>query len=82
MRVLHIRTQSVEHAECLVRELAVYAPRRQSRAVSIELDGQPHAAVLALLAAIDTCLGENGIRSVRITLDGKRYTMEPSALAR
>jgi hypothetical protein len=77
MRLLQIRARSDEHVECLVRELAVYSPRRWRRSVLIELKGRSEAEVLGLLAAFETCLSTNDIPSVRIELDGGSYVMEP-----
>jgi hypothetical protein len=35
-----------------------------------------------MLAAVETCLSANGIRTVRIELDGQKYTMSPPQLSR
>jgi xanthine dehydrogenase iron-sulfur cluster and FAD-binding subunit A len=82
MRLLQIRARTEEDADCLIRELAVYSPRRLKRSVLFELEERSQTDLLAMLAAVETCLAANEIRSVRIELDGKKYTMAPSELSR
>jgi xanthine dehydrogenase iron-sulfur cluster and FAD-binding subunit A len=82
MRLLQIRTRTDEDAECLIRELAVYSPRRSRRSILIELEERSQTDLLALLAAVETCLDANDIRTVRLELDGKKYTMASSQLSR
>jgi hypothetical protein len=77
MRLVHIRTRSDEEGDCLLRELSVYAPKRLKRVVLVELGERSQADLLALLAAVETCLAANDIRSVRIEIDGKPYMMTP-----
>jgi hypothetical protein len=81
MRLVHIRAGSDEDVTCLMRELAVYSPKHLQRTVVIELEERSQTDLLALLAAVETCLGANDIRSVRIELDGKKYTMAPAELS-
>jgi hypothetical protein len=81
MRLLQIRTRIDEDADCLIRELAVYSPKRSKRSILIELEERSQMDLLALLAAVETCLSANDIRSVRIELDGKSYAMAPSQLS-
>jgi hypothetical protein len=64
-----------------VRELAVYSPKRSKRSILIELEERSQTDLLALLAAVETCLSANDIRSVRVELDGKKYAMAPSELS-
>jgi hypothetical protein len=78
MRLLQIRARTDEDADCLVRELAVYSPRRLRRSIDLGLDERSQTELLAMLAAVETCLSANDIRSVRIELDGRKYTMAPS----
>jgi hypothetical protein len=78
MRLLQIRARTDEDADCLVRELAVYSPRRLRRSIDLGLDERSQTELLAMLAAVETCLSANDIRSVRIELDGREYTMAPS----
>ena len=52
-----------------MRELAAYSPARSRRAITVELDDRSETAVLGLLAAVETCLTANEIRSVRIELE-------------
>lgn len=73
MRLVQIRTASVEESECLVRELAAYRPKCSQRTVLIELDDTSQKDLLALLSAIETCLVANDIGSVRLELDGENY---------
>ena len=80
MRLLQIWMRSQEDAACLVRELAVYSPRRRRSALLLELpDDQGQAYLLGLLAALETCLRANDISSARIELDGKQYLLEARA---
>jgi hypothetical protein len=81
MRLLQIRARTDEDAECLLRVVAVYSPKRSSRSILIELQERTQADLLGMLAALETCLSANDIRSVRIELDGKKYTMSPSQRA-
>jgi hypothetical protein len=60
-----------------MRELAVYSPRRSKRSILIELDDRMHTDLLAILAAVEACLGENDIPSVVVQLDGQRYMLAP-----
>lgn len=82
MRLLRIRARTDEDANCLVRELAVYSPRRLRRSIQLELEERSQTDLLAMLAAVETCLGANEIRSVRIELDGRSYTMTAPELSR
>jgi hypothetical protein len=82
MRLLQIQARSNEEVDCLIRELAVYAPRRSRRSILIELKGRSEAEVLGLLAAVETCLSANDIPNVRIELDGTSYVMEPRRVDR
>jgi len=82
MRLLQIRARTDEDANCLVRELAVYSPRRLRRSIQLELEQRSQTDLLAMLAAVETCLGANEIRSVRIELDGRSYTMTAPELSR
>jgi hypothetical protein len=77
MRLLQIRTRNNEDARCVMRELAVYSPRRSKRSILIELDDRMHTDLLAILAAVEACLGENDIPSVVVQLDGQRYMLAP-----
>jgi hypothetical protein len=80
MRLLQIWMQSEEDATCLVRELAVYSPRRTRSALLLELpDDQGQAYLLGLLAALEVCLRSHDISSARIELDGKQYLLEARA---
>jgi hypothetical protein len=78
MRLLQIRARRNEDAECLMRELAVYAPTRAGRAISIELEERSETDLLAVLSALETCLMANDIQSVRLELDGRPYMLAPS----
>ena len=76
-RLLQIRARTEEDAECLVRELVVYSPRRLQRSILLEMEERSNTDLLAVLAVIETCLTANDIPSVRIELDGQKYTMAP-----
>lgn len=58
-----------------MRELAVYGPRREDRAILIEIEEDSTLDLLALLSAVETCVSANDIRSVRVELDGEKYTL-------
>jgi hypothetical protein len=77
MRLLQVWMRSEDDATCLVRELAVYSPRRRRSALLLELpDDQAQAYLLGLLAAIEACLRANDMSCARIELDGKQYLLE------
>jgi hypothetical protein len=78
MRPLQIRARIDADADCLMRELAAYSPTRSRKAVLIELEERSEIDVLGILAAVETCLSANEIRSVRIQLDGRSYMLAPS----
>jgi hypothetical protein len=77
MPVVQLRAAREEDATCLVSELAAYAPRRVRDGILIEIDERSTVDLLALLSAIETCVAANDIRSVRIELDGQKYTLAP-----
>jgi hypothetical protein len=78
MRQVKIRAHTNDDAERLMPELAQYAPKRSHRSVSIELDEGSQADLLGLLAAVETCLRANEIRSVRVEVDDHAYLLAPS----
>jgi hypothetical protein len=78
MRQLNIRAHTNEDAECLTRELAAYSPMRSRRSVSIELNKGSQVDLFALLAAVETCVRANEIRSVRVEVDDQAYMLAPS----
>ena len=77
MRLLHIRARTEADAACLMLELSVYAPKRMRRTILVELPERSETVLLGLLAAVETCLSANDIRSVRIELDGRSYLLTP-----
>ena len=77
MRVVQIRASNDEGVACLMRELAAFSPKRSQRSVFIELEEPSQSDLLGLLSALETCLSENEIRSVRLTLDGNKYLVAP-----
>jgi hypothetical protein len=78
MRPLQMRARTDADADCLMRELAAYSPRRSRRAIMIELKERSETDVLSVLAAVETCLSANEIRSVRVELDGRAYMLAPA----
>lgn len=62
-----------------MRELAPYSPTRESAGIQIEIEERSEADVLGVLAAVETCLRANEIRSVRIELDGRSYMLAPAS---
>jgi hypothetical protein len=77
MRQIQLRAPKEEDAACLMRELAVYAPKRLGGPILIEIDGSA-SDLLALLSAIETCIAANDIRSLGVELDGQKYTLAAS----
>jgi hypothetical protein len=61
-----------------MRELAAYSPTRSRGVVVVELDERSEDDVLGVLAAVETCLRANDIRSVRVELDDRFYLLAPS----
>jgi hypothetical protein len=61
-----------------MRELAAYSPTRSRSGILIELEERSESDVLGVLAAVETCLSANEIRSVRIQLDERSYMLAPS----
>jgi hypothetical protein len=78
MRRLQIRARTDADADCLMRELAAYSPTRSRGVILVELEERSEANVLGVLAAVETCLSANEIRSLRIQLDGRSYMLAPS----
>jgi hypothetical protein len=78
MRLLQIRARTDQDAECLIRELAAYSPKRTHRAILVEVEERSETDLLAVLSALERCLMANDIRSVRIELDGRPYMLAPS----
>ena len=61
-----------------MRELAAYSPKRTRRAILVELEERSETELLAVLAALESCLMANDIRSVRLELDGRPYMLAAS----
>jgi hypothetical protein len=59
-------------------ELAAYTPTRAGAGIQIEIEERSEADVLGVLAAVETCLSANEIRSVRLELDGRSYMLAPA----
>jgi hypothetical protein len=78
MRLLQVRAKSEADADCLMRELAAHSPTRSLSCIQFELDERSETDVLGVLAAVETCLSANEIRSVSIELDGRSYMLAPS----
>jgi hypothetical protein len=78
MRLLQSRARTDADADCLMRELAAYSPTRSRSGIQIELEERSEADVLGVLAAVETCLSANEIRSVRVELDGRAYLLAPT----
>jgi hypothetical protein len=60
-----------------MRELTQYSPTRSRRGILVELEERSESDLLGLLAAVETCLIANEIRSVRVELDGRSYMLAP-----
>ncbi len=58
-----------------MRELGAYTPKRLRSSMLIELDERSTSDLLVLLSALEKCIAANDIRSVRIELDGQKYTL-------
>jgi hypothetical protein len=82
MRQVQIRAGGNEEAECLMRELAAYSPARSGRSLRVELEDRSRTDLVALLAAVETCITANDIRSVRVELDGQAYLLAAKSPSR
>jgi hypothetical protein len=78
MRLLQIRAPKEDDVACLMRELASYAPEQRGRSILVELEDRSNSDLMGLLSAAETCIAANDIRSVRIELDGQKYTLAPN----
>ena len=78
MDQLQIRARTEQDADCLMRELAAYSPTRTGRTISVEFHHRSETGVLGVLAAVETCLSANEIRSVQVELDGRSYMLAPT----
>ena len=61
-----------------MRELSAYSPTRTSQAILVEVEERSETDLLAVLAALESCLLANDIRSVRLELDGRPYLLAPT----
>ena len=61
-----------------MRELAWYSPKRTRRAILVEIEDRSGTDLPAVLTALERCLMANDIRSVRLELDGRPYTLAAS----
>jgi hypothetical protein len=61
-----------------MRELSASSPTRTRRAILVEVEERSETDLLAVLAALESCLLANDIRSVRLELDGRPYMLAPS----
>jgi hypothetical protein len=60
-----------------MRELGAYSPMRSGRSILVEIEERSETTLLALLAAVETCLIANEISGVRLEVDGRRYLLAP-----
>jgi hypothetical protein len=77
MRLLQIRARTGDDADCLVRELAGYSPMRSGKSILVEIQESSQSTLMAVLAAVETCLIANQISGVRVELDGRVYALAP-----
>jgi hypothetical protein len=77
MRLVHLRAETDEDVDCLMRELCEYSPKRAHHMILIELEGRLRSDLLTLLTAVEESLSGNNIRSVWVEIDGQTYMMEP-----
>jgi hypothetical protein len=76
MGLIHIRARAQRDVDCLLRDLAPYGPKRLSRrTLLIELRGGSNNDLAKLLSAIQACVDESEIRSLRLDLDGETYAL-------
>jgi hypothetical protein len=61
-----------------MRELSAYSPTRTPQAILVEVEERSETDLLAVLAALESCLLANDIRSVRLELDGRPYLLAPT----
>jgi hypothetical protein len=58
-----------------MRELSAYSPTRTPQTILVEVEERSETDLLAVLAALESCLLANDIRSVRLELDGRPYLL-------
>jgi hypothetical protein len=75
---LLITTKSLGDAERIARELQAFGSAVGEVGETWTVIVPPTAKVGEVLSALETCLGENGIDAVSITVDGRTYVMEPA----
>jgi hypothetical protein len=76
-----IEVGSKSEAECVARELEAFGSNLQHREGKwVVAAAQPELLELpTLLAALDKCLRDNAISSVRVVIGERSYVMEPVA---
>jgi hypothetical protein len=80
MQSVVIETGSEADAECVAEALGAFgcdvAEASGTWKVTVSRPDLPLAPVLS---ALEQCLGDNGIASVKVSLDGRTYVMEAVA---
>jgi hypothetical protein len=74
-----IKAGSRADAACIARELRAFNPELACTRGAWTVDVHDSLKVAEVLSALETCLGDNGIRAVTVTVDGRTYVMEPAA---
>jgi hypothetical protein len=78
MRLLQIRAPKAADLDRLMRELAVYSPKRSlGGTILVEVEERSEMTFLGLFSALETCVTANDIRSVRVQLDDRSYMLTP-----
>jgi hypothetical protein len=77
--VLQVATESLEDAECIADALAKHEPQIEcvdGSWVLVLTTTSERVVLPALLGALKACLDEHAIPMVKVTLDGRTYTMQ------
>jgi len=76
---LRIETSARSDAECVADQLAGYGPRVDQcgdKCTVVVPAGVSHAVLTGVLDALQACLDDRDIASVKVTMDSRSYMME------
>jgi hypothetical protein len=76
--MLTIAARSKSDARCIAGELGVFDPEldRSTRAWAVTIGDDSN--LVEILSALETCLGNHGIDTVTVGVNGRTYVMEPA----
>jgi hypothetical protein len=75
---LVITAGSAADAECIARELAAFNPELAQTERTWRVSVEDTVRVVEVLGALESCLADNGISSVIVSVGGNTYVMEPA----